>query len=61
MAAVEWLCSCDHLDLYSVPPGVWESRLPRAVAGRGPRVDTRDGRPRKNTATNCAQQYGFPA
>jgi predicted TIM-barrel fold metal-dependent hydrolase len=40
------LYSCDdHLDLYAVPPDVWESRLPRAQAERGPRVVTRDGRP----------------
>lgn len=31
--------SCDdHLDLSAVPPGVWESRLPSALAARGPRV-----------------------
>ena len=37
--------SCDdHLDLYAVPPDVWESRLPRAQAERGPRVVTRDGK-----------------
>src|SRR4051812_26122503 len=37
--------SCDdHLDLYAVPPEVWESRLPRAQAERGPRVATRDGK-----------------
>ena len=37
--------SCDdHLDLSAVPPGVWESRLPRAQAERGPRVLERDGR-----------------
>jgi predicted TIM-barrel fold metal-dependent hydrolase len=31
--------SCDdHLDLSAVPPTVWESRLPRALAERGPRV-----------------------
>lgn len=36
--------SCDdHLDLYAVPPKVWESRLPNALAERGPRVVTRDG------------------
>ena len=36
--------SCDdHLDLPAVPPHVWESRLPRAQAERGPRVITRDG------------------
>lgn len=36
--------SCDdHLDLSAVPPGVWESRLPRAEGERGPRVVTRDG------------------
>ncbi|HMG27687.1 MAG TPA: amidohydrolase family protein [Acidimicrobiia bacterium] len=37
--------SCDdHLDLYAVPPDVWESRLPRAQAARGPRVVDRDGK-----------------
>src|SRR3990172_5435269 len=37
--------SCDdHLDLSAVPPGVWESRLPRADAERGPRVVDRDGK-----------------
>src|SRR5262245_19203723 len=40
------ICSCDdHLDLHAVPPGVWESRLPRAQAERAPRVVTRDGVP----------------
>jgi predicted TIM-barrel fold metal-dependent hydrolase len=39
------LYSCDdHLDLSAVQPDVWESRLPRAQAERGPRVVTRDGR-----------------
>ena len=38
--------SCDdHLDLYAVPPKLWESRLPSAYAARGPRVVTRDGAP----------------
>lgn len=36
--------SCDdHLDLPAVPPGVWQTRLARADAERGPRVVTRDG------------------
>ena len=36
--------SCDdHLDLYAVPPHLWESRLPRALVERGPRVVVRDG------------------
>ncbi|HTL85781.1 MAG TPA: amidohydrolase family protein [Acidimicrobiia bacterium] len=40
------LYSCDdHLDLYAVHPDVWESRLTRAHATRGPHVETRDGRP----------------
>jgi predicted TIM-barrel fold metal-dependent hydrolase len=35
--------SCDdHLDLSAVPPQVWESRLARADAERGPRVVTGD-------------------
>jgi predicted TIM-barrel fold metal-dependent hydrolase len=35
--------SCDdHLDLSAVPPKLWETRLPRAQAERGPRVETRD-------------------
>jgi uncharacterized protein len=38
------LYSCDdHLDLRAVPPNLWESRLSRALAERGPRVVTRDG------------------
>ena len=38
--------SCDdHLDLYAVPPDVWEARLARGDAERGPRVVTRDGKP----------------
>jgi uncharacterized protein len=38
------LYSCDdHLDLRAVPPELWQSRLPRALADRGPRVVTRDG------------------
>jgi predicted TIM-barrel fold metal-dependent hydrolase len=36
--------SCDdHLDLRAVPPRLWESRLPKGLAGRGPRVVERDG------------------
>lgn len=36
--------SCDdHLDLSAVPPDLWQSRLARADAERGPRVETRDG------------------
>jgi predicted TIM-barrel fold metal-dependent hydrolase len=38
--------SCDdHLDLHAVPPGLWESRLPKGVAERAPRVITRGGQP----------------
>ncbi len=38
--------SCDdHLDLRAVPPELWQARLSRDVAGRGPRVVERDGRP----------------
>jgi predicted TIM-barrel fold metal-dependent hydrolase len=38
--------SCDdHLDLPAVPPGLWQARLPRAQAERGPRVVVRDGTP----------------
>jgi uncharacterized protein len=38
--------SCDdHLDLSAVPPDLWESRLAREYAGRGPRVvDSGKGR-----------------
>jgi len=36
--------SCDdHLDMAAVPPEVWQSRLPRTHAKRGPRVVARDG------------------
>jgi uncharacterized protein len=38
------LYSCDdHLDLRAVPPELWQARLPRALADRGPRVVARDG------------------
>jgi uncharacterized protein len=37
--------SCDdHLDLYAVPPDLWEKRLARDQAEHGPRVVDRDGR-----------------
>jgi uncharacterized protein len=37
--------SCDdHLDLYAVPPGLWEKRLASVDAERGPRVVDRDGK-----------------
>ena len=37
--------SCDdHLDLSAVPPELWQSRLPRALAARAPQVVTREGR-----------------
>jgi predicted TIM-barrel fold metal-dependent hydrolase len=40
------LYSCDdHLDLYAVPPDLWQSRLPPGKADRGPRVVTRNGKP----------------
>ncbi|MEX1006584.1 MAG: amidohydrolase family protein [Acidimicrobiia bacterium] len=36
--------SCDdHLDLRAVPPELWQSRLPRAEAERGPHVVEREG------------------
>ena len=36
--------SCDdHLDLPAVPRDVWQSRLSRSQAERGPHVVTRDG------------------
>ncbi|HZQ57907.1 MAG TPA: amidohydrolase family protein [Acidimicrobiales bacterium] len=40
------LYSCDdHLDLRAVPPDLWQARLPRGQAERGPRVVVRDGTP----------------
>ncbi len=38
MTATDVYSCDDHLDLSAVPPSVWESRLPRALAERGPRV-----------------------
>jgi predicted TIM-barrel fold metal-dependent hydrolase len=36
--------SCDdHLDIHSVPPDLWTSRLPTRLRDRGPRVEARDG------------------
>jgi predicted TIM-barrel fold metal-dependent hydrolase len=38
--------SCDdHLDLNAVPRELWQSRLPKGVAERAPRVVDRDGEP----------------
>jgi predicted TIM-barrel fold metal-dependent hydrolase len=43
--ATTGVLSCDdHLDLYAVPPTVWESRLTSSHVERGPRVTERDGR-----------------
>lgn len=42
MTAAIYSCD-DHLDLYAVPPDVWSTRVPRAAAGRAPRVEERDG------------------
>jgi predicted TIM-barrel fold metal-dependent hydrolase len=45
MSSAPRIYSCDdHLDLPAVPPSLWESRLSRADAERGPRVVTRDGK-----------------
>ena len=43
----EWsIYSCDdHLDLRSVPRQLWQDRLPKDLAERGPRVVTGDGDP----------------
>jgi len=40
----DMIYSCDdHLDLRAVPVGLWQSRVPRAIAERAPRVVDRDG------------------
>ena len=45
MSATTTIYSCDdHLDLSAVPPAVWQSRLAPGDAGRGPRVEERDGK-----------------
>ena len=45
MDPVTGIYSCDdHLDLSAVPPDLWQSRLPHALAERGPHVSTRDGK-----------------
>jgi len=44
MRGVTAVYSCDdHLDLRAVPPHLWETRLARKDAERGPRVVERDG------------------
>jgi predicted TIM-barrel fold metal-dependent hydrolase len=44
MDAATAIYSCDdHLDLPAVPPDLWQSRLPRALVERGPRVIPGDG------------------
>jgi uncharacterized protein len=44
-AVVSWpiYSSDDHLDLWALPPDVWSSRAPAALAGELPRVEVRDG------------------
>jgi predicted TIM-barrel fold metal-dependent hydrolase len=43
-AVADLLISCDdHMDLSQLPADLWESRLPRALRGRAPRVEERDG------------------
>ncbi len=38
--------SCDdHLDLHAVPPDLWQTRIPKGLSERAPRVETRDGQP----------------
>lgn len=45
MSETTTIYSCDdHLDLSAVPPAVWQSRLAPGDAGRGPRVEERDGK-----------------
>jgi predicted TIM-barrel fold metal-dependent hydrolase len=45
MSSTDRIYSCDdHLDLPAVAPGVFEARLSRADALRGPRVVARDGK-----------------
>lgn len=44
MTAANLVYSCDdHLDLRAVPPDLWERRLARADAERGPKVVEHDG------------------
>ena len=46
--------SCDdHLDLRSVPPELWQSRLPKDLVERGPRVVTATAIPCGSATTAC--------
>jgi predicted TIM-barrel fold metal-dependent hydrolase len=46
MTEAQRIYSCDdHLDMPAVPRDLWESRLPGALARRGPRVEERRGTP----------------
>jgi predicted TIM-barrel fold metal-dependent hydrolase len=36
--ALKIVSACDHLDLYFLPPKLWEARLPAGYRERGPRV-----------------------
>lgn len=46
MASDARIYSCDdHLDMPAVPRDLWQSRLPSALAERGPRVEERQGTP----------------
>ncbi len=40
----DMLISCDdHMDLSQLPADLWETRLPRSLRARAPRVEERDG------------------
>ena len=44
MATPDRFYSCDdHLDLWVLPPGLWQARMPRALQERAPRVIEKDG------------------
>lgn len=44
MATTIYSCD-DHLDLWNLPPDLWQTRLPAGLRERGPQVVERKGRP----------------
>jgi len=57
----EMIFSCDdHLDLRAVPVGLWQSRVPKDMVDRAPRVVTRDGQPRWVSGDRVLGASGAP-
>jgi predicted TIM-barrel fold metal-dependent hydrolase len=53
--------SCDdHLDLYAVPPDLWQTRVSKTMAARAPRVEIRDGEAKWVSGNRLLGRSGQP-